>query len=183
MLILLAIGFVIWRINEHFSESKYYKEIDKALIYIFLFAFISGTLYKFSKIGKTDKLNGKFEGFLEFKNDSIIVDKMEYKIDEIEKIDIINNDYNRRPSGSRGFDSNFSNGEDNHLTIILKNKQKVHCMFEIYNEYDMGKIDDILINYYSLGKLNFEQLLRILKVKGESEIEDLKKFIPKSHNQ
>ncbi len=179
MLLLLAVGFVVWQINDHFPTSKYYKEVDKTLMYIFLFAFIGATIYKFSRIGKPEKLNGKFEGFLEFKNDSIVVDKTEYKLDEIEKIDITNNDFYGNGTGSsRGFDSNMSNGVDNYLTLILKNKQKIQCRFEMYNEYDMGKNDDILINYYSNGKLEFNRLLSILKVKGEKEIEDLKKFIP-----
>jgi hypothetical protein len=179
MLLLLVVGFVVWQVNDHFSTSKYYKEVEKSLMYIFLFAFIGGTIYKFSRIGKPVKLNGKFEGFLEFKSDSIVVDKTEYKIDVIEKVDITNNDFYGKGTGSsRGFDSNMSNGVDNHLTLILKNKQKVQCQFEMYNEFDMGKNDDILINYYFHGKLEFNQLLRILKVKGEKEIEDLKKFIP-----
>ena len=177
--LLFFVGFIVWQINEQFSTSKYYKEVDKSLMYIFFFVFFAGTIYKFSKFGKPEKLNGKFQGFLELKNDSIVVDNKEYKIGEIKKVDIINNDFYGKGTGSsRGFDSNLSNGVDNYLTLILKNNQKIQCQFEMYNEYDMGKNDDILINYYSHGNLEFNQLLSILKVKGEKEIEDLKKFIP-----
>lgn len=178
MLLLLAVGFVVWQINDHFPTSKYYKEVDKSLMYIFLFAFIGATIYKFSKIARPEKLNGKLEGFLEFKTDSIIINETEYKIEEIERINITNNDFYCKHIGSgSGFDSNLSNGVDNHLTLILKSKQKIQCQFEMYNEYDMGKNDDILINYYSHGKLNFEQLLTIFKVKGKKEIEDFKESL------
>ncbi len=147
-------------------------------MYIFLFMFFGGTFYKFSKIHRPEKLHGKLEGFLEFKSNSIIIDKDEYLLDEIEKIEIVNNDYYGKSTGSsRGFDSNFSNGVDNRLILILKNKQRIQCMFELYYEYDMGKVDDILINYYLAGKLNFDQLLKIFKVKGKEEIEDFKQSI------
>jgi hypothetical protein len=174
MLLFLAVGFVFWKVNDHFATSKYHALIDKFMMYAFVAAWFCAVGYKFWKFGKPEKINGKFEGFLEFKLDSIIIDKNEYKLDEIEKIEIQNNDYYGRVTGSRGFDSNISNGVNNYLTLFLKNKQKVNCMFELYNEFDMGKIDDILINYYSHGKLNFEQLLTIFKVNGKEELEDFK---------
>lgn len=173
-LLIFAILFIVFQINKNF-ENPFQDSIYKYIGLIGLAFFIVGTLYKFSRFAKPEKLNGKLVGFLEFKLDSIIIDQEQYGIDEIEKISIINNDfYGKGTGGSKGFDSNLSNGVDNHLTLTLKDKRKISCMFEIYYEHDIRKLDEILIDYYSLGKMDFNQLINILKLK-RNEIEDFKK--------
>ncbi len=173
-LLVFAIVFGTFQINKSF-ENPFKDLINKYTGLIGLAFFIGGTIYKFSRFAKPEKLNGKLVGFLEFKSDSIIIDQEQYGIDEIEKISIVNNDFYGKGTGSsRGFDSNLSNGVDNHLTLILKDKRKVSCMFEIYYEQDIRKLDEILIDYYSLGKMDFNQLIKILKLK-RYEIEDFKK--------
>ncbi|MGQ7947184.1 hypothetical protein [Flavobacterium sp. WC2509] len=168
-LLLYAILFIVYQINKNFEN------LFKGVIgFAFL---IGGILYKFSRFGMPEKLNGKLDGFLEFKLDSIIIDQKQYSIDEIEKISIVNNDFYGKVTRFRsGFDSNLSNGVDNHLTLTLNDKRKVSCMFEIYYEQDIRKLDKILINYCSLGKMDFYRLKDILKLESE-EIEDLKKTI------
>ena len=173
-LLIFAILFIAFQFNKNI-ENQFQDSIYKYIGLIGLTFFIGGTLYKFSRLAKPEKLNGKLVGFLEFKSDSIIIDQVQYSIDEIEKIKIINNDfYGKETGSSRGFDSCLSNGVDNHLTLTLKDKRKVSCMFEIYYEKDIRKLDEILITYYSLGKIDFNQLIRILKLKS-NEIEDFKK--------
>lgn len=155
-------------------ENQFEDSINKYIGLIGLALFMGGTLYKFSRFAKPEKLHGKLVGFLEFKADSILIDQEQYSIDEIEKISIINNDfYGKGTRSSRGFDSNLSNGVDNHLTLTLKDNRKVSCMFEIYYEHDIRKLDKILIAYYSLGKIDFNQLIKILKLR-HNEIEDFK---------
>ncbi|SFB31070.1 hypothetical protein SAMN05660845_2531 [Flavobacterium swingsii] len=174
-LLIFAILFVAFQINKNF-ENPIEDSIYKYIAVIGLAFYIGGTLYKFSKIAKPEKLNGKLVGLLEFKLDSIIIDQEQYSIDEIEKISIVNTDFYGKGTGSsRGFDSNLSNGVDNHLTLTLKDKRKVLCMFEIYYEQDIRKIDEILIGYYSLEKMDFNHLIKILKLK-RNEIEDFKKI-------
>lgn len=175
-LVLFAILFVTFQFNKNI-ESQFKDSIDKYIGIVGLIVFISGTLYRFSRFAKPQKLNGQFVGFLEFKKDSIIIDQEQYKIEEIEKINIVNNDFYGKGTGSgRGFDSNLSNGVDNYLTLIFKDKSKVTCMFEIYYKEDIRKLDEILIVYYSLGKIDFNQLTTILNLKSY-EIEDIKKLL------
>lgn len=174
-LLIFAILFIAFQINKNF-KNPFEASIYKYIGVIGLAFFIGGTLYKFSRFAKPEKLNGKLVGFLEFKLDSIIIDQEQYSIDEIEKISIVNNDFYGKGTGSsRGFDSNLSNGVDNYLTLTLKDKRKVSCMFEIYYEQDIRKLDEFLIDYYSLGKMDFNQLINILKLK-RNEIEDFKKI-------
>lgn len=175
--LIFVILFLVFQINKSY-KNPIQDSVNKYIGIIGLTLFIAGTLYKFSRFAKPEKLNGELVGFLEFKSNSIIIDKEEYKIDEIEKINIVNNDFYGKGNGSSsGFDSNLSNGVDNYLTLILKDKRKISCMFEMYNEYDMGKLDEIVISYYSKGKLDFDDLIRIFKVKGDRKIEDFKKSI------
>jgi hypothetical protein len=175
--LIFVILFLVFQINKSY-KNPIQDSVNKYIGIIGLTLFIARTLYKFSRFAKPEKLNGELVGFLEFKSNSIIIDKEEYKIDEIEKINIVNNDFYGKGNGSSsGFNSNLSNGVDNYLTLILKDKRKISCMFEMYNEYDMGKLDEIIISYYSKGKLDFDDLIRIFKVKGDRKIEDFKKSI------
>ncbi|HEY6143600.1 MAG TPA: hypothetical protein VIV55_09330 [Flavobacterium sp.] len=173
--IVFAIIFIVFQINKNF-ENPFEDSINKCTGLIGFAFVIGGILYRISRFEKPEKLNGKLDGFLEFKLDSIIIDQKQYSIDEIEKISIVNNDFYGKLTRvlSPLFDSNLSNGVDNHLTLTLKDKRKVSCMFEIYREQDIRKLDEILINYYSLGKIDFYILIKILKLEHD-EIEDFKK--------
>jgi hypothetical protein len=169
-----AILFIVFQINKNL-ENPFKDSINKYTGLIGFAFCIGGILYRFSRFEKPETLNGKLDGFLEFKLDSIIIDQKQYSINEIEKISIVNNDfYGKVTRILSGFDSNHSNGVDNHLTLILKDKRKVSCMFEIYYEEDIRKLDKILIDYYSLGKIDFYRLMNILKLERD-EIEDFKK--------
>ena len=174
-LLIFAILFVAFQVNKNI-ENPIGEIVIKYIGIIGLTFYIAGLIYKFTKLAKPDKLHGKLVGFLELKSDSIKIDQDLYNINDIKKIIILNNDYYGKSTGSgKGFNSSLSNGVDNHFTIILNDNKKVSCMFEIYYENDIRKLDEVLINYYSLGKMDFNHLVTVLKLKS-NEIEGFKRI-------
>ncbi|HEX9150580.1 MAG TPA: hypothetical protein VF842_00760 [Flavobacterium sp.] len=147
--------------------------------------FFLGILLQLIRFSKPDPLRGELDGFIAFNVDEIIVDKCVFKLDEISKIEISNEDYyGKRIGSSKGnFNSNVSNGVDNKLSIVLKNGEKKIYYYELYNSSDLQKVRNELINYNLKDKLDFENLSYVLGEKNSSEIAEFKLEIEKKrHN-
>lgn len=150
---------------------------DEIIMKLMLGLFFIGFILKTIGLVKPNVSNEEPSGFLEFYKDSIIVDSEKYEIDEIKSIEISNNDYYGKLDGGKGFQSSLSNGIDNQITLILNSGTRKSYNFELYNEYDMGKVEEELVSYYAKGKIKFPELVEILKIKKESEIEEYRKQI------
>jgi len=144
---------------------------DKFLGLLMISAFCLGVVLKLFKLAKPDPLRGKLEGFITFNTDEIIADECIFKLDEIKKIEITNNDYYFKSTGSsRGnFDSNLSNRVDNQLIITPTNGEKKLSYYELYNSDDLQKVRKELINYNLKGKLDFQNLTNLLGITKDKE--------------
>jgi hypothetical protein len=138
-----------------------------------LCAFILGFLLKLFRIAKPDPLNGTLDGFLSFEPGQIAAGDEIYKVEQIEKIRITNDDYYGKLRGrGKGFNSNLSNGVDNICEITLEDGRIHRYNYELYYPNDLQKSKKELTNYYRLGKMDINNLADILGL-SKSEIAEL----------
>lgn len=168
--------YIISLIKQNFftQEKGLFDEIISKLI---LGLLIIGIIVKTIGLTKIKALNGEFSGFLEFYEDHIIIDQEKFKIDEIKSIEISNDDYYGKLDRYTSFDSSLSNGVNNQILLRLNSGQGKSFNFEMYNEYDMEKVQEELFLYYSKGKIDFFELTKILKIKSKTEIEEFRNQI------
>lgn len=149
------------------------KEVfDEIILKLMLGLIFIGFILKTIGLVKQKKLNGEFSGFLEFHKEYIAIDMEKFKIDEIKSIEISNNDYYGKLNDGKGFEKSLSNGINNQILLILNSGAIKSYNFELYNEYDIGKNEKELVFYYSRGKIEFSELIKILKIKNKLEIEE-----------
>ncbi|UIR56866.1 hypothetical protein LZQ00_03370 [Sphingobacterium sp. SRCM116780] len=154
--------------------------MNKPIAY-FMFGILAfAVIRKFYMIGKPEKLNGILNGFLEFQNDFIVIDDKKIDLSMIKTISIYNGDYFGKSVVGNTYASDFSNGVDNQLIIILNNGTETTTYFQLYNKYDMGKIQDILIYYHTIGKISFKNLSNVLKL-SKSESLELENSLKENH--
>jgi hypothetical protein len=142
-------------------------------------SFLYGIICKTIGFAKPNKLRGKLEGFITFEHNAIIVEKQIYRLEEVKKIEISNEDYYGRMIATTGgdFNSPLSNGVDNKLQIVLITEQVKSYYFEMYNPDDLQKVKNELINYCRNGKLPFSNLTYLLGIDSEEELQEMKKII------
>lgn len=168
--------YIIYLVKQTFfnPEKGLFEDIImKSLLGLFILGFILKTI----GLTRTKSINGEYSGFLEFHDDHIIIDQEKFKMDEIKSIEISNNDYYGKRDPLSGFDSSLSNGNNNQIILRLNSGITKSCNFELYNEYDLEKVEEELFFYYSKGKIDFFELIKILKIKSKTEIEEFRNKI------
>jgi hypothetical protein len=146
-------------------------------MFLLLGAFFLGIILKLFRIFKPDPLRGELDGFLTFELNQITAEEKIFKLDEIKKIRITNDDYYGKLIGSgKSFNSNLSNGVNNLCEIILLDGTSFVYNYELYNSDDLQKIKNELINYYKQSKLDFQNLTDILGVSSK-ESQEFRKSI------
>mgnify|MGYP003452828083 FL=1 len=162
-----------------------FSSFDKYLVIIMMTAFCIGILLQIFRFAKPDPLRGELNGFITFNMDEIIADDSVFKLNEINKIEITNDDYYGKGKGnSKGsFNSNLSNGVDNQLIITLKNGENKTYNYELYDPNDLQKVQDVLINYNLKDKLDFPNLINILGITKERALQEFKHKIHKSSSK
>lgn len=150
---------------------------DKYLMFLLLGAFFLGLILKFFRIFKPDPLRGELDGFLTFELDQISAKDKIFRVDEIKKIRITNDDYYGKTIGSgKSFNSNLSNGVNNFCVIELNTGITFSYNYELYYSDDLQKIKKELINYYKLSKLDFQNLVEVLGI-SHNDIQEFKASI------
>jgi hypothetical protein len=165
----------------YFTKVKILKieenEFDKYLMFLFVGTFFLGIILKSFRIFKPDPLRGELDGFLTFEFNHITAQEKIFKLDEIKKIRITNDDYYGKSKGSgKTFNSNLSNGVHNLCEIILLNGTSFVYHYELYNSDDLQKVRNELINYYKQNKLDFQNLTDVLGLSNK-DIQEFKKSI------
>ena len=166
-----------------FIKSKVLKipdnEFDKYLMLLIVGAFFLGIILKLFRIVKPDPLRGTLDGFLIFEQDQIVAGEVKFKIEEIKKIRITNDDYYGKSIGyGRTFNSSLSNGVDNICEITLLDGRTFQYNYELYYPDDLQKNKNELISYYKNGKLDFGNLVDILGI-SKKEIQEFRDSIDK----
>ena len=123
-----------------------------------------------------DSLKGSLEGFIVFKIDGIDIGNETYTMNSIKNILISNEDYyGKMIYRSRGdFNSTFSNGVDNYLTLTLLSGEKRTYNFQLLNSNDFQNNRKELIEFYKQGKITFENICKVLGEESKKEIDDFK---------
>jgi hypothetical protein len=127
-------------------------------------------------IAHPDSLKGSLDGFIIFKNDAIEIGKETLPISILKNIEISNEDYyGKRRFRSKGdFNSTFSNGVKNYITITLLSNERRTYNFQLLNANDFQNIRKELIEYYKQGKMTFENICKVLGEESKKEIDDFK---------
>jgi len=132
-------------------------------------------------IENPDSLKGNLEGFIIFKNDAIDIGKETFPINILKNIEISNEDYyGKRRFRSKGdFNSTFSNGVKNYLTITFLSDEKRTYNFQLLNSNDFQNNRKELIEYYKQGIITFENICKVLGEESKKEIDDFKMELEK----
>ncbi|MCK8141276.1 hypothetical protein MW871_05160 [Flavobacterium sp. I-SCBP12n] len=141
---------------------------------------LSGIFIKLFVQFKYEKLKGYFEGTIEFHENKIKVDKIEYEIEKIKKIEIYAGDYKGKwkPTGKTEYDNALSNGVGNVLRIIMENENETITIYFEQNVKNEIKIaEKQLVNYYKEGKIRWLHLIDILAINDYDEIQQFKSTI------
>lgn len=127
-------------------------------------------------IENPDSLKGSLEGFIVFKNDAIDIGKETFPINILKNIEISNEDYHgKRTVRSKGdFNSTFSNGVKNYITITFLSNDKRTYNFQLLNSNDFQNVRKELVEYYKQGKITFENICKVLGEESKKEIDDFK---------
>ncbi len=122
---------------------------------------------------------GTFNSDLVFENEQISINGTIYPISEITKIEFSN--FNDRRGKYKmhnsSFESSFSHGLDNKLTLYIKNKKKVSTHFLQEGNRSLKQHPDLLTQYYKKGILHFLNLIDILEISKYDEIQKFKKQV------
>ena len=164
-LVIIFIRSTILRIDKN--------EFDYYLVGLVAGTFCLGIILKIIGIFRPDALKGTLEGFLAFETYQIVAGEIEYKIEEIQKIKITNDDYyGKTLRTGRSFNSSFSNGVNNICEITLRDGRIHRYNYELYYPNDLQKSQRELVNYYRLGKMDINNLADILGL-SKSEVGEL----------
>ena len=125
-------------------------------------------------------LKGSIEGYLELNIEKITVDKKEYSLDQINKIEIWNFDFvgdSNNYASRFNFNGLMSNGIENLFEMYLHDSTvlKIHFQQDYGNQIIHAKQE--LFNYYKQGKIDFSTLARILDCKNELDRDILKRTL------
>jgi hypothetical protein len=155
--------------------------IDKIFMWLAVCTFMFGVILKFYNLGKFEPIRGKFEGYLIFEKDKVTVCDEIYPIEKIRKIKISNDDYSGKlvniSKGNLG--PALSNGTRNFIIIYFESGESKRHQFELINSDDFQKVRQELINYYLLGKIDFNEVADVLGEKNRNEIAEFKVEIEK----
>jgi hypothetical protein len=155
--------------------------IDKIFMWLAVTTFMFGVILKFYNFGRFEPIRGKFEGHLSFEKDKITVCEDIYPIEKIRKIKISNDDYSGKlVNTSKGnLGPALSNGTRNFIIIYFESGESKRHQFELINSDDFQKVRQELINYYLLGKMDFDEVANVLGEKSRSEVAEFKAEIEK----
>ena len=95
---------------------------------------------------------GSFIGYITFKNSHLNWQNQEINYQEIDSIIFINHDYLGKLKKQNILKPMVSIGVDNHITINLKNKQKLHSQFQMKHDHELFKVYKTL----NINKVKFK---------------------------
>ena len=133
-----------------------------------------------SNFFREQKVTGDYKDELIFWKDKIQVGKMEFKLEEISKLDFINaSDIQGRHQKGYviGLEPYISNGLNNIFVLKLKNGNVISDNF-LQTEWQRLKLfKEIMIHYYRAGILEWLLLLDILGIKEFDKIQQFKEEV------
>ena len=144
---------------------------DRIFQWIVVLTFICGLVTKFRGFTQIEPLRGKIDGYLIFDRQFVKVKDEVFPIETIRKIQISNDDYSEKLTGtSKGnLGPALSNGTNNFIVIFFESGQTKRFQFEMLNSNDFQNIRETLIDYHLIGKIDYWELAQVLGEKTTSE--------------
>jgi hypothetical protein len=171
---ILGLGFMMQHL---FKPAEYFFQ------WLAITVMLIGLLYKIKGFTQIEPLRGYLDGYLFFEKESITIDGKLYSLDEIREIKISNDDYSGKlihvSKGNIG--PALSNGTNNTVHLLLKTKDIIQIQFELINSDDFQQIKSLLIEYYTKGKIDFNEMTDVLGARSTTEIRELKEQINKQN--
>ena len=181
ILLILTVIFL----SMSYIDSKYGFGLRDWIIGIGIGWFLYFLGFIVSNFFREQKGIGDYRGQLIFWEDKIQVDKLEFGLEEISKLDFIkaSDIQGRYKKGyPTGLGPYISNGLDNIFVLRLKNGNEISDNF-LQTEWQRLKIfKETLIHYNRAGILDWLQLLDILSIKEYDKIQQFKEEL-KNHTQ
>jgi len=171
LILLTGIIFILGYLN---STPDF--DFGNWFIYILIIWLLYFIGYMFSNFFLHEHKNGEFNGKIELEDDSIIINKSKYELNEINKIMIHSHDYEGQfVNGTFEFARHISNGLNNEMKLKLSNGNEINCHFLQTKGQRIKNFRDVLINYHLKGKMSWLHLLNILEMEDFDEIQIFKK--------
>ncbi len=161
---LVSICIFILLVHIFNFENSFVNWISFTLFIIIMLLIPLSIIYNIFSFFRFEKLNGELNQTLDFSKEGIIINNHLYSINSIKKIEINTFDYKGRSiNHRRAFKAKKSNGTRNELKITFNDNTLKHIYFQqLYkNQIHIEKF--ILIEYCNLEKINYLNLLDILK--------------------
>ncbi len=153
---------------------------------LFVIAIFLPFVGKFIRLLNEDKykpLNGHLEDGIILEFEKITINNTELHISNIKKIEFNCSDYKNLSIRSLGHNTDLnnplSNGVDNQIKIIMNDHSIYTYNFQQLYEFEIRNATSELVNYYSLGKLHFLNLIDTLGYIDYEEIQKFKDTLPK----
>jgi len=121
-------------------------------------------------------LKGIISGKIQFKKDSIIINEEQYLIAEMSKLELFmydyqGQDYQRYEKTCNGL---LSNGVDNAAIFYYPDGNIVTTYVRQFGQYDRLHLRPQLISYCRAGKLEFDDLVKLLAIDYDHLLTELK---------
>jgi len=137
---------------------------------LYIFGLLISNFFRYQHI------NGEFIGEMKLENDSILIEKKTYLINDINEIEIYCEDIKGQfVNSTLEFSPHLSNGLNNVIRLKLKNGEKVSYSFLQTEREQVKYFKKELTEYFTRGKMSWLHLLTILDMNDYDEIQKFKK--------
>ncbi|MDO3695946.1 hypothetical protein QVZ41_13930 [Wenyingzhuangia sp. chi5] len=159
-----------------FLEQKGYLYFGNWMTLFFAIWLLCFIVFMISRFFLYEIENGEYIGKLILKEESILINDIEYKLEEITSIKIYSSDIKgKRVNNTFEFTRHLSNGLDNEITLKLNNGELVKTHFLQTDENKIKFSEKYLINYHLKKKYSLLHLLEILEITDYDKIQIFKK--------
>jgi hypothetical protein len=172
------LGLIPVMVNWLILKSKTLSDFEVVCLSFSFLSIIIGPILKVIGRNKFKALNGSLQSTLKLEKDKIVVDEIVYDLSEIAKLEFKCNDYKGLSSfnwSNRGnYENALSNGTNNSVWIKLNDNTTYTYYFQQQSENEIHNAKSELINYYTTGKLHFQNLIDTLGITAYEEIQVFK---------
>ena len=143
----LALFLIEYVLDHKLPKSFYYPAIIPLIVQI-----ISATI----RLKEFENLNGHFEGTISFKEDSLIINEIEYKYAELENLVVYGNSFSGEKTKNYRYGPMYGNGIEN-LISFNHNETKIEKHFQLNSERHLDELQNTLIHIITKEKIPFKK--------------------------
>ncbi len=149
--VILLYGLVLFLI-EHLLDRKLPQYYYYPVIIPLILQIISKTI----RLKEFENLNGYFEETISFKENSLIINEIEYKYAELENLVIFGNSFSGEKTQNSITGPMYGNGIDN-LISFSHNGTKIEKHFQLNSEHHLDELQNTLIHIITEERIPFKK--------------------------